>query len=120
MKIRSFGLMYLTIEVVIITKTHFETFDEARRRERWKNTNILESGLLSVNYFILQHMKNNGGFNVRQPFDYQEIFYNEAIYKLEKEWQRKLTDHEKHVLVYGYRVGRLVEAENEIKILFAK
>jgi hypothetical protein len=65
-------------------------------------------------------MKNNGGFNVRQPFDYPEIMYNDAIYKLEQEWQRKLTDHEKHVLIQVYKIGRTIEAENEIKILFAK
>jgi hypothetical protein len=65
-------------------------------------------------------MKNNGGFNVRQPFDYPEIMYNDAIYKLEQDWKRKLTDHEKHVLIQGYKIGRTIEAENEIKILFAK
>jgi hypothetical protein len=57
---------------------------------------------------------------MRQPLDYPEIMYNDAIYKLEQEWQRKLTDHEKHVLIQGYKIGRIVEAENEIKIIFAK
>jgi hypothetical protein len=53
------------------------------------------------------------------PFEYQQIFYKEVIYYLEQKWQRKLTDHEKHVLIEGYRFGRLTEMENEIKILEA-
>jgi hypothetical protein len=53
----------------------------------------------------------------REPFEYSEIFYNDAIWYLEEKWGRKLTDHEKNVLIEGYRYGRLVEAENEIKIL---
>lgn len=57
---------------------------------------------------------------MNEPFNYSEIFYNEVIYYLERKWNRKLSDHEKHVLVEGYRFGRMVEAENEIKILFAK
>jgi hypothetical protein len=55
-----------------------------------------------------------------QPFNYEQIFYNDVTYYLETKWQRKLTDHEKHILIEGYRFGRLVEAENEIKILEAK
>lgn len=47
----------------------------------------------------------------KQPFTYDGIFYNEAIYWLETQWQRKLTDHERHILVEGYRFGRLIEAE---------
>jgi hypothetical protein len=57
---------------------------------------------------------------MRQPLDYPEIMYNDAILKLEQDWVRKLTEHERNVLVQGYRMGRTVEAENEIKILFAK
>jgi hypothetical protein len=57
---------------------------------------------------------------MNQPFNYAQIFYNDVIYYLETKWQRKLTDHEKSVLIEGYRYGRLVEAENEIKILEAK
>jgi hypothetical protein len=53
------------------------------------------------------------------PFEYPQIFYNDVIYYLEQKWQRKLTDHEKSVLIEGYRFGRLVESENEIKILEA-
>lgn len=53
------------------------------------------------------------------PFDYPEIFYNEAILYLEMKWERRLSDHERHVLIEGYRFGRMVEAEAEIKILFA-
>ena len=56
---------------------------------------------------------------MRQPLDFPEIFYNEAILKLEQEWGRKLTNHERNVLIQGYKIGRTVEAENEIKILFA-
>jgi len=55
-----------------------------------------------------------------QPFTYSEIFYNDVIYFLETKWKRKLTDHEKSVLIEGYRFGRLAEAENEIRILEAK
>ncbi|MGM0904204.1 MAG: hypothetical protein ACQEXB_24260 [Bacillota bacterium] len=47
----------------------------------------------------------------KQPFVYNDIFYNEVIYWLEAQWQRKLTDHERNVLVEGYRFGRLIEAE---------
>jgi hypothetical protein len=57
---------------------------------------------------------------MNQPFNYEQIFYNEVIYYLEQKWQRKLNDHERHVLIEGYRYGRLVEAENEIRILEAK
>lgn len=55
-----------------------------------------------------------------QPFNYENIFYNDVIYFLETKWGRKLTNHEKHILIEGYRFGRLVEAENEIRILSAK
>jgi hypothetical protein len=53
------------------------------------------------------------------PFEYPEIFYNEVILYLETKWNRRLTDHERNVLIEGYRFGRMVEAETEIKILFA-
>jgi len=49
--------------------------------------------------------------------NYSQLFYNEVIYHLEQEWKRKLTDHEKHILIEGYKFGRKVEAENELKIL---
>jgi hypothetical protein len=55
-----------------------------------------------------------------QPFEYSPLLYNEVIDYLETKWQRKLTDHEKSVLIEGYRFGRLVEMENEIRILEAK
>lgn len=54
-----------------------------------------------------------------RPFVYDQILYNEVIRHLEQKWERKLTDHEKHVLIEGYRFGRLVESENELKILQA-
>jgi hypothetical protein len=57
---------------------------------------------------------------MKQPFEYQQIFYNDVIYYLEQKWQRKLTDHEKSVIIEGYRFGRLAEMENEIKILEAR
>ena len=54
---------------------------------------------------------------MREPFEYDRILYNEVIDYLQTKWQRKLTDHEAAVLIEGYRFGRLVEADNEIKIL---
>jgi hypothetical protein len=45
----------------------------------------------------------------REPFDYAPAFYNEVIAHLEAKWQRQLTEHEKHVLIEGYRFGRLTE-----------
>jgi hypothetical protein len=53
-------------------------------------------------------------------FDYSQLFYNEVIYHLESKWNRKLTDHEIHVLLEGYKFGRYTESQNEIKILEAK
>jgi hypothetical protein len=50
-------------------------------------------------------------------FHYDNIMYNEVIWYLEQKWNRRLTDHEKHVLIEGYRFGRQVEAENEIRIV---
>ena len=57
---------------------------------------------------------------MNKPFEYPEILYNEVIYFLETKWKRRLCDHERHVLIEGYRFGRMVEAENEIRILSAK
>jgi hypothetical protein len=57
---------------------------------------------------------------MKEPFVYPQIFYNEVIDYLETRWQRRLTEHEKNIAIECYRFGRLVEAENEIKILFAK
>lgn len=54
---------------------------------------------------------------VRTPFEYDRIFYNEIILEMETQWNRKLDDHEKNLLIQGYRFGRLAESENEIKIL---
>jgi hypothetical protein len=51
---------------------------------------------------------------------YEQILYNAVIYQLEQKWQRKLDDHEKHVLIEGYKFGRLVEMQNELKILDVK
>ncbi|MEH7086593.1 hypothetical protein V7139_28275 [Neobacillus drentensis] len=57
---------------------------------------------------------------MNKPFEYPEMYYNEVIYFLETKWKRRLSDHERRVLIEGYRFGRLVEAENEIKILSVK
>lgn len=57
---------------------------------------------------------------MNEPFDYSEIAYNEVILYLETKWDRRLSSHERHLLIEGYRYGRKVEAENEIKILFAE
>jgi hypothetical protein len=43
---------------------------------------------------------------MREPFDYPEILYNEVIDHLETKWNRKLDEHERSVLVEGYRFGR--------------
>jgi hypothetical protein len=57
---------------------------------------------------------------MNEPFDYPGIFYNEAMLYLETKWDRRLNEHERRVLIEGYRFGRMIEAENEIKFLFAK
>jgi hypothetical protein len=51
--------------------------------------------------------------------EYSQIFYNEVIYTLEQKWQRRLTDHERTILIEGYKFGRQVEVENEIRLLEA-
>lgn len=43
------------------------------------------------------------------PFDYDNICYNEAIEYQERIWKRKLDEHEKNVLIQGYKIGRTVE-----------
>ncbi|MEO2076315.1 MAG: hypothetical protein ABGX20_13170 [Bacillus sp. (in: firmicutes)] len=55
---------------------------------------------------------------MEQPMKYPEILYNEVICYLESKWNRRLSEHERHVLIEGYRFGRMIEAEAEIKILF--
>jgi hypothetical protein len=37
------------------------------------------------------------------------LFINEVIDYLETKWQRKLTEHERAVVIEGYRFGRLTE-----------
>lgn len=49
---------------------------------------------------------------MKHTFEYDQIFYNEVIYHLEQKWNRKLSHHEKHILIEGYKFGRLTEAEN--------
>jgi hypothetical protein len=48
-----------------------------------------------------------------EPMHYDNILYNELIYQLEQNWNRKLTEHEKNVLIYGYRFGRMIEDEKQ-------
>jgi hypothetical protein len=48
---------------------------------------------------------------------YEQMLYNDVIYALETKWKRRLTDHERHVLIFGYKFGRKVEAECELKIV---
>jgi hypothetical protein len=57
---------------------------------------------------------------MKQPFDYNQIFYNEVIVYLEEKWNRSLNEHEKHVLIEGYKFGRLVETENQVRIGISK
>ena len=51
---------------------------------------------------------------------YDQISYNEPVYWLETEWNRKLTDHEKEIVKLVYRYTRTTQEAEEIKILFAK
>lgn len=46
---------------------------------------------------------------MRDTFEYSPAFYNDAILFLEEKWNRRLTEHEKNVLIEGYRYGRLQE-----------
>ncbi|MCM3571090.1 hypothetical protein [Neobacillus mesonae] len=57
---------------------------------------------------------------MKEPFEYPQLFYNEVIFYLEKKWNRSLSDHERHVLIEGYRYGRMIEAENEITIMMGE
>jgi hypothetical protein len=50
---------------------------------------------------------------MQQPFEYQQLFYNEVIAYLEQKWNRKLEEHERNILIEGYRFGRLIESEQE-------
>ncbi len=50
---------------------------------------------------------------MNEPFEYPEILYNEVLFYLETKWNRRLNDHERHILIEGYRFGRMIEAENE-------
>jgi hypothetical protein len=52
--------------------------------------------------------------------EFDQILYNEAIYYLETAWNRKLTEHERHIAVEIYKWTRTnIEAE-ELKILEAR
>jgi hypothetical protein len=54
---------------------------------------------------------------VNNVLEFDPILYNEAIYYLETAWNRKLTEHERHIAVEIYKWTRTnIEAE-EIRIL---
>jgi hypothetical protein len=57
---------------------------------------------------------------MRELFDYNQLLYNDCIDYLETKWNRRLTEHERNVLLIGYRFGRRIESEYEIKILEVK
>jgi hypothetical protein len=52
--------------------------------------------------------------------EFNPISYNEPIYWLEQEWQRKLTDHEKDLAILVYRWARTNMEAEELKILEAR
>jgi hypothetical protein len=54
-----------------------------------------------------------------EPLEFNPILYTEPIYWLEQKWQRKLTDHEKHITILIYRWTRTYQEAEEIKILEA-
>lgn len=51
------------------------------------------------------------------PLEFQSISYQEPIYHLEQLWGRKLTDHEKNVVVQTYRITRTLNEAEEIKMV---
>jgi hypothetical protein len=52
--------------------------------------------------------------------NFDQLFYNEAIYYLEMKWNRRLNEHEKHLAIEIYKWTRTnIEAE-ELKILEVK
>lgn len=44
-----------------------------------------------------------------RAFDYNPISYNEAIEYQERDWHRQLNEHERNLLIQGYKIGRTVE-----------
>jgi hypothetical protein len=57
---------------------------------------------------------------MNEPFEYSQILYNEVIMYLETKWNRKLNDHERHVLIEGYRFGRMVSMEGGLNVINEK
>jgi hypothetical protein len=55
-----------------------------------------------------------------ETLEFDQILYNEPIYWLEQNWQRKLTDHEKNLAILIYRWTRTTQEAEEIRILEAK
>lgn len=52
-----------------------------------------------------------------KPLQYNPIFHNAVHYYLEGLWQRKLTDHEKHLAAIVHDYVRTSMEVEEIKIL---
>lgn len=52
-----------------------------------------------------------------KPLEFAQIFYNEPIYLIEKDWGRKLSDHEKDLVILTYRYTRTSQEAEEIRIL---
>jgi hypothetical protein len=56
----------------------------------------------------------------RDPFNYDKIHYNNLKYRIKKKWNGyDLTEHEFNIAILAYQLGRLDEAECEIKIVEA-
>jgi hypothetical protein len=52
-----------------------------------------------------------------EPLKYDQILLNEPIYLIEKAWGRKLSDHERDLVILTYRITRTSQEAEEIKIL---
>ena len=52
-----------------------------------------------------------------EPLKFDQILYNEPIYWIEKEWGRKLSDHERNLVILTHRIVRTSQEAEEIKIL---
>ena len=50
-----------------------------------------------------------------ETYHYDQILYNQAIFELEQKWGRKLDEHERHIVIEAYRIGRAVEMESITK-----
>jgi hypothetical protein len=50
----------------------------------------------------------------RVPFHYDNAFYNDLCLYIEQNWNCSLTQAEKDLAKYAYRIGRLVEMESNL------